>query len=1032
MKTSRLEERIPKAQGYLNMGSPCNAISASPDGTKLIVAGKDIVKIVSIENESAPKVLINLRAGKTQSLNYTGNDCCWHPSQVENYKSIIATAATNGAVVVWNITSEGARSVERVWTDHNRAVNKLAWHPEKSEQLLTGSQDATIKLSDIRDANPCKITFQPKSDVVRDVQFHPFNLNQFAAAFDNGTVQLWDIRKHTAAVEKITAHQGLVLSIEWHPEEKNIIASGGRDRAIRVWDITNGKPLSNISTISSVSRIKWRPGHKWQIASCSSIVDLQTHIWGVKRPFIPFASFREHRDVPTGLLWRDPQTLITCSKDNYLLVNNVSDAYQPYHHVRTTGIGWNVNNELATINDKINRNQNNEMIQLSAQFPSFFSTYMSGSQTPQVLGPTRERGILNIHSPFGKGELKMIDSSPFLFEFFAKNYRFRAMPFKELCSHNEQVALQVKQFYISKIWSLIKLYYDAPPPTKQDSKQGDQKKPPPELPQQHQIQVSQQPEPENQEPKKDEKELTMIDEGSPTQTPSIGLENDIFAEHDDPFQSFLSAEAVTPLAPLPSLLSNNNNNNNINNNNTIQSNEEKLQQKPQGGGEPQKQQQKQKQKQKEKKGQNEEQENSVQEKEYQQQEINNHNNGIDLLDRILENNRRFSNNNSNVDDFDIYVPNITRNNSNLSNLSTLPPFELPDFDIEPTIVSMLEHCIERGDIQTCVFVTLVLKNIQPIKMNDRTCVSKWLASYVELLHRHKLWNQSNEIIKYCEEASVSHLSQRNTTILVSCSCGKGILPGAIVCEKCGTVPSECSICKLPVKGAYDHQILGQSSSPNDCSVPIGLKTLHISSNREFIIERNDIGEQGKPSMLGPVLKLPLSLETFKITCNALVFDPEFIEFPPKLCEFWVALYSTSAINFSKCHPCIPRIYLSSILIVHQNLFSIGVKYLSLSNCNLDSHVLPDSITKLKLVKRGSVEHLFDRPGNIQKVELKSLWGGVISFTSSKPTTLEYEPKYLYFNFSDDGSSFKFDITSNPIIRDSDQPDNIKAFGYGYE
>ena len=45
----------------------------------------------------------NLRTGK-MNLNYSSNDVVWHPMPA--FRHLIATAATNGAVVVWN-TSAG-------------------------------------------------------------------------------------------------------------------------------------------------------------------------------------------------------------------------------------------------------------------------------------------------------------------------------------------------------------------------------------------------------------------------------------------------------------------------------------------------------------------------------------------------------------------------------------------------------------------------------------------------------------------------------------------------------------------------------------------------------------------------------------------------------------------------------------------------------------------------------------------------------------------------------------------------------------
>eukprot|EP01132_Coremiostelium_polycephalum_P001973 gene1973-2427_t len=781
----------PRSQSYLNLGSPLSAISSSPDGTKLIVAGRDIVKIVSLDGNE-PKIINNLRAGKTQSLNYTGNDCCWHPSNLENYKFVIATAATNGVVVIWNTTREGSRSVEKVLNEHTRAVNKLAWHPEKMDCLLTGSQDATLRYWDIRDPNPTKIIFQPKSESVRDVQFNPFNTSYFAAAFDNGTVQLWDYRKNTGPVEKITAaHQGLVLAIDWHPEERNIIASGGRDRCVRIWDLSSpgGKSLNNVTTISSVSRIKWRPGYKWHIASCSSIVDLQTHIWDVKKPYIPIASFREHRDVPTGLLWQNPNQLISCSKDSYLMINNIKDAYRPHKHIRTTGLTWNIYNELALVNEKINRNLNDPTVQLASQFPSFFASFNVATTQPLPQSTPDPKGIVSVHSPlFQKNEYF------FLFEYFAKNYKFTGMPFQELCDHNERTSLQVKQFHISKIWSLIKLHFQDDF-EKQQQQQQQQDQIQEQQRQQEQLELQQQQLQNQQQQGQQSKDEKPSDEdhkksvshnlvvgglgesGDEIKDDSLGSD---FYDHHQHVQTsntlfddgeeesiFLSAEAVTPLAPLPTRAPSPSNS--------------KLD-----------------------KHHHHHHHHHLNEK--QQSSVNLQKGFIQNKDLVFSDNHFLLNDSSNSKMFNnssslnSSANNLSLNDSGNQQSSLLTFLEIPEFDFQPILIEMLNYCIEKGDVQTCVFVVLVLKSALKI---DQQKQSQWFSSYIELLQRYKLWTYATEIMKNCSDPAISQMSQKHTSFISSCShCGKTIPQNSLVCEKCTKVASICSICRLPVKGSF--------------------------------------------------------------------------------------------------------------------------------------------------------------------------------------------------------------------------------------
>lgn len=85
---------------------------------------------------------------------------------------------------------------------------------------------------------------------------------------------------------------------------------------LQVWDLL-GKPSCDytIHTIASVGRIKWRPQKKYHIASCALVVDCSINVWDIRRPYIPFASFNEHKDVPTGVAWRgNPQSFLSTSR----------------------------------------------------------------------------------------------------------------------------------------------------------------------------------------------------------------------------------------------------------------------------------------------------------------------------------------------------------------------------------------------------------------------------------------------------------------------------------------------------------------------------------------------------------------------------------------------------------------------------------------------------------------------------------------------------------------------------------------------
>nr|CAD7204122.1 unnamed protein product [Timema douglasi] len=63
---------------------------------------------------------------------------------------ILATAATNGAVVLWNLNRPSRSKQEHVFVDHKRTVNKVCFHSTEPTKLISGSQDGTMRLFDLR------------------------------------------------------------------------------------------------------------------------------------------------------------------------------------------------------------------------------------------------------------------------------------------------------------------------------------------------------------------------------------------------------------------------------------------------------------------------------------------------------------------------------------------------------------------------------------------------------------------------------------------------------------------------------------------------------------------------------------------------------------------------------------------------------------------------------------------------------------------------------------------------------------------
>ena len=118
----------------------------SPDHLYAAVAGRDVLKLIGL-NYNKLTELRNLRgvAGRSDK-NLATNDINWHPQY--QFRNLLASAATSGSVVLWNLeiggpTSQSAQKL--ISKGHTRAVNRVSWHPTDPNALLSASQDGTVR-----------------------------------------------------------------------------------------------------------------------------------------------------------------------------------------------------------------------------------------------------------------------------------------------------------------------------------------------------------------------------------------------------------------------------------------------------------------------------------------------------------------------------------------------------------------------------------------------------------------------------------------------------------------------------------------------------------------------------------------------------------------------------------------------------------------------------------------------------------------------------------------------------------------------
>lgn len=351
-----------------------------------MIGGKEILKTIRVSPDHSSEEF-NLRNAiiSYSSTHYGGSALsARHKDQLAvkdvkwshgNYDRIIATAVANGRIAVYDLHRTGLELCR--FQGHSRQVHRLAFNPHFPAWLLSGSQDSSIRMWDLRMAasewgvSSCgsKELYNGNSDAIRDIRWSPSDGVMFATATDSGAVQLWDYRKTNAPLMRITAHDRSCFSVDWHPDGKHII-TGGTDRQVKVWDFSSSaerrqKPTFQFRTPQAVLNARWRPpswtkeysqgSGDWQslqVVTSYDKEDPRIHLWDLQRPHIPFREFDRYDSHPADLLWHSKDLLWTVGDAGAFTQTDVRYAPQVINRRPTGSIAWSPNGEVLAFMQK--------------------------------------------------------------------------------------------------------------------------------------------------------------------------------------------------------------------------------------------------------------------------------------------------------------------------------------------------------------------------------------------------------------------------------------------------------------------------------------------------------------------------------------------------------------------------------------------------------------------------------------------------------------------------------------------------------
>ncbi|CAI6334927.1 unnamed protein product [Periconia digitata] len=363
-------------------GLDISALDINRERTHAILAGKEILKTVRVQDtriveETNLRAAVIHYADRSQARQRDGfgiQDVKWSHGQFSTH---IATAAANGKVILYDLNRAGVELARL--HEHNRQVHKLAFNPHSGHLLLSASQDATVRLWDLRDMRKDITTCRSRDQypaingAVYDVQWSPTDAVEFALGTENGTIQRWDFRYHKSPKQKITAHDTKpCTSIDWHPDGKHLL-SAGADRTVKIWDFSvdgrRQKPQLALTTPFPVHRARWRPPcwsdehHERGAYQCNQLATSydrdhpMIHIWDLRRPYLPSREINKFASAANDMLWHSRDTLWTVGREGVFQQNDIHRAPKTIDRRNLQALAISPSGELGAFAQTRTRNR---------------------------------------------------------------------------------------------------------------------------------------------------------------------------------------------------------------------------------------------------------------------------------------------------------------------------------------------------------------------------------------------------------------------------------------------------------------------------------------------------------------------------------------------------------------------------------------------------------------------------------------------------------------------------------------------------
>ncbi len=256
-----LDGRILEPQGtrFPAHPNPVNSVAFSTDGKSIVSGGQDnTVKVWDASTHMQVGNALAGHRGAVQSVTYNQDG------------TRIVSGSIDGTVREWDVVAGLP-----IPTGQGEEIRAVAFSPD-GHRMASAGTDGTIKLWDVNTAALVDVLGQPSAGndhAINTLAFNPQNSSQIVTGSTDGEVRVWNTgnpqaSKNLQKVEPLGPPLGGRLRIQSvaFSEDGTRIVSGGFDSAIRLWDARTLTPVNAVSAQRTNEQGDLVPYQVWSVA----------------------------------------------------------------------------------------------------------------------------------------------------------------------------------------------------------------------------------------------------------------------------------------------------------------------------------------------------------------------------------------------------------------------------------------------------------------------------------------------------------------------------------------------------------------------------------------------------------------------------------------------------------------------------------------------------------------------------------------------------------------------------------------------